>query len=149
MPALKDKYGRYAVVTGASDGIGRELARRLAEAGLHLVVAARREEALAQLADEWRARYGIDVRVCATDLSQREGVAELIAATRSLDVGLLVAAAGYGTSGPYRGQRTTPLPRRTCSRSRKRSTSSSAPMVSTSWHRPRDRCAAASVRVLR
>jgi hypothetical protein len=98
---LRRRYGPWAVVTGASDGIGRELALRLAEAGVHVVLAARREERLASLARELTGSHGVQTRVVAVDLATRAGVDDLVARTGDLDVGLLVAAAGFGTSGPF------------------------------------------------
>lgn len=94
-------YGPWAVVTGASSGIGRELAVRLAEAGLNLVLTARREPLLRDLASELSSRFGIESRVVAADLSQPDEVNQVIAAAGNLDVGLLVAAAGFGTSGHF------------------------------------------------
>lgn len=98
---LLTHYGPWAVVTGASDGIGRELARQLAAAGLNLVVVARRPEPLEQLAEEARRLHGVSVQVLAADLSRPEGTAEVVALTAALPVGLLVAAAGFGTSGAF------------------------------------------------
>lgn len=93
------QYGEWAVVSGASDGIGRELARELAARGLSLVLVARGEGALRALAEELATAHGIDTEVVATDLSK--GVEEVIAAAEGKDVGLLVAAAGFGTSGRF------------------------------------------------
>jgi uncharacterized protein len=98
---LHARYGPWAVVTGASDGIGRALAIELARAGLHVVLAARRHEVLTTLADELSARYRVEARAVAVDLAQPDGVRALVDATRDLDVGLLVAAAGFGTSGDF------------------------------------------------
>ncbi len=97
---LKARYGPWAVVTGASDGIGRELAVCLAEAGLNLVLVARRVDVLSALADDLD-RHGIETLVVAADLVQPEGVTRVTAATQDLDIGLLVAAAGFGSSGPF------------------------------------------------
>jgi uncharacterized protein len=96
---FRERYGPWAVVTGASDGIGREIAARLAEAGLHLVLVARRQNILEQVAANLSKTNGIQTRVIAVDLAQHAGVEHLMTATTDLDVGLLIAAAGYGTSG--------------------------------------------------
>src|SRR5262245_24355422 len=95
------RYGPWAVVTGASSGIGREFALRLAESGLDLVLVARRKDVLDQLAADLAAQHGIEARVVDLDLAGEAGVETLRAETRELDVGLLVAAAGFGTSGPF------------------------------------------------
>ncbi|MEM6994033.1 MAG: SDR family NAD(P)-dependent oxidoreductase [Myxococcota bacterium] len=97
------RYGPWAVVTGASDGIGRACAYQIAERsqGQGLVLVARRERALVQLANELEAKFGTRCRVLASDLSRPEHVSALIDACRDLDVGLLIAAAGFGTSGAF------------------------------------------------
>jgi uncharacterized protein len=99
-PRLVQRYGPWAVVTGASDGIGQAFCRYLAAQGLHLVLVARREAALALLAAELRQVHGVQCRVLALDLSSLEASMQLADATADLEVGLLVAAAGFGTSGP-------------------------------------------------
>lgn len=96
-----ERYGPWAVVTGASSGIGREIAIRLADSRLNLVLAARSKATLEQLAADLMARHGIEARVVDLDLARETGVETLGAATRDLDVGLLVAAAGFGTSGSF------------------------------------------------
>jgi hypothetical protein len=91
-------YGPWAVVTGASDGIGRAFARALGKEGFKLVLVARRLAALESLATELAET---EVRVIDADLGTREGLARVEEQTRSLDVGLLVASAGFGTSGNF------------------------------------------------
>lgn len=101
LPQLRERYGPWAVVTGASDGIGRATAGELATSGVHLVLVARRRERLDALAGELVATHGIEVQVVAADLGTREGVTSVVQQTTRLDVGLLVAAAGFGTSGAF------------------------------------------------
>lgn len=95
------RYGPWALVTGASDGIGQAIARDLARRGLHLVLVARRADRLEALARELAVRHGVDCRVVPADLTQAEGCAGVVAATQGLDLGLVVAAAGFGTSGDF------------------------------------------------
>lgn len=90
-------YGPWAVVTGASDGIGREFARSLAKEGFKLVMVARRRQALESLAKE----LATEVRIVDADLATVEGLARVDAETQALDVGLLIASAGFGTSGGF------------------------------------------------
>ncbi len=104
------KYGPWASVTGASDGIGRSFAIELAKSGIHVVLIARRRAELERLADSLRTTYGVQCRVVPADLSSNEGIAEAMSATKDLDVGLMVCAAGFGTAGPFlRGDLTNEL----------------------------------------
>lgn len=95
------RYGVWAVVTGASEGIGREFAICLGKAGVNLVLVARREAVLREPADELGRKHGIVTRTIAADLAHRDGMQAVIEGTRELDVGVLVAAAGFGTSGSF------------------------------------------------
>lgn len=98
---LKINYGPWAIVAGASSGIGRELAERLAESGLKLIINARTAATLDALARDLQIRYGIEVVPVAADLSEPAGVDQLIEAAKALPIGLLVASAGFGTSGEF------------------------------------------------
>lgn len=95
------RYGPWSVVTGASDGIGRELALRLADAGLNVVLVARRRQRLEHLAAEIGQRFGVEARILSADLGEPTGVERLLQDTRDLEVGLLAACAGFGTSGAF------------------------------------------------
>jgi uncharacterized protein len=99
--SLLGRYGPWAVVTGASDGIGRAAATALAGQGFGVVLVARRAAALEDLARSLGARHGVATRVLAADLSFPNEAARIERGTRDIDVGLLFAAAGFGTSGSF------------------------------------------------
>ena len=98
---FSQRYGSWAVVTGASDGVGRAFAHQLAARGLNLVLVARRDAILRSLANDLTQTHGIECRVMAIDLADPDASHRLANATLDLDVGLLVAAAGFGSSGPF------------------------------------------------
>lgn len=95
------KYGPWAVITGASDGIGRALVERVAAEGLNVVLVARRDAALRQLAEAVHRGSNVQTRFVAVDLSTPDGPAALIDAVADLDVGLAVLAAGFGGAGLF------------------------------------------------
>ncbi len=97
---IRERYGPWAVVTGASSGIGRGIARDLAGCGLKLMISARRRLELEGLAAELRELGAPEVRVVPADLSAEAGIEAIEAHSVDLDVGLFVASAGFGTSGP-------------------------------------------------
>lgn len=97
----RENYGPWALVTGASDGIGLEIARSLARRGLNLVLVARRGNVLSNLAAELTALHGVQTRTIAADLARNTEVQRVNSETADLDVGLLVEAAGFGTAGAF------------------------------------------------
>ena len=96
-----ERYGPWALVTGASAGIGEAFARRLAERGMNLVLVARREDKLRELANELHNRHGITARVVAADLSRVDFLPLISRATDDVQVGLLVNNAGVATIGNF------------------------------------------------
>ncbi|MEL6676182.1 MAG: SDR family NAD(P)-dependent oxidoreductase [Bacteroidota bacterium] len=98
---LKEKYGEWALVTGATSGIGRELASRLAEAGLKVIITGRRTKLLEELASDLFAQYQAEVVPVPGDLSDAASVQQLIQEIDSLPIGLAVLNAGFGTSGKF------------------------------------------------
>jgi short-subunit dehydrogenase len=96
-----DKYGPWAVVTGASQGIGSEFAQALAEKGMNLVLVARSEGKLAAVAEQIRRDTGVQVQLVAADLSTPEGLEKVKQGTSELEVGLLVNNAGSWQFGSF------------------------------------------------
>lgn len=86
-----------ALVTGASSGIGRDIARALAKRDCDLILTARREERLKELASE----LPVQVRIVPGDLSSREGCLALYEAVKGEDIDILVNNAGRGIFGPF------------------------------------------------
>ncbi len=96
-----EQYGPWAVVTGASDGIGRSVAQRAGSEGFNVLLAARSEAKLIALADELRRVNGVQARAVPVDLSHPDGVATLLHSTEEVDIGLAVLAAGFATGGDF------------------------------------------------
>jgi uncharacterized protein len=95
------RYGPYALVAGASRGIGAALAEQLAGRGLSLVLIARTDGELEALAAGLRQRHAIDVVTLGIDLSASDATARIMAATEGTDIGLLVYNAAIGFSGAF------------------------------------------------
>ena len=88
-----------ALVTGASSGIGLEIARILASQNYDLVICARREKELQDLAEEITRHYKVDCKVIVADLTTEEGVDLLIKDSEEVDI--LVNNAGFGILGDH------------------------------------------------
>jgi hypothetical protein len=95
------KYGPWALVTGASEGIGAAFATELAARELNLVLVARREDRLAALARSLSTAHGVTVEVIAADLGAASGVDAVLAGITGKEIGLYVGSAGFGTSGAF------------------------------------------------
>ena len=102
--AFKDRYGPWAFIAGASDGLGEAFAISLAEKGLNLVLVARRLEPLDGLSHKLKEKYNIDVRTIQLDLSTPEMLSDIDKKTNDIHVGLLVYVASMSTIGPYLDQ---------------------------------------------
>lgn len=98
---INEWKGKWALVTGASAGIGVALAEELAAGGTHLVLTARRLDQLEQVADAFEKKHGIQTHIVAADLAKREAPQEIYAFTKEkgLRIDLLVNNAGFGQYG--------------------------------------------------
>lgn len=98
---LKNKYGDWAIVTGASSGIGLELTTQLADAGFNLILNARNLEKLKSVEQDLKSKHSIQIKIIYADVSEASGIERIIEASQNLNVGLLINNAGYGTSGLF------------------------------------------------
>jgi short-subunit dehydrogenase len=89
-----EKYGPWAVVAGASDGVGSAFAEGLAERGVNVVLLSRRQSVLDGVAVGIRERTGVQTRTLAVDLAQAGATETIVDATKDLEVGFLVYCAG-------------------------------------------------------
>lgn len=98
---LRARFGPWAVVTGASAGLGRAYALALAAGDVSVILVARRASLLRVLAEECRRAYGVDTRVVDADLATAAGIDAVVDAAAGLDVGLLVNNAGAAAFGSF------------------------------------------------
>jgi short-subunit dehydrogenase len=95
------RYGPWALITGASTEIGAEFADQLAERGINLVLIARRRARVKELACRLESMYGVQVVRISADLAQPDFMSALEPATQSLDIGLLISNAEFATAGSF------------------------------------------------
>src|SRR5215510_4237716 len=92
--SFAERYGPWAVVAGASEGVGECFARAVAQRGVNVVLLARRGQVLADLAASISAETGVEARPVAIDLAADDAMTRVVEATAGLDVGLLMYCAG-------------------------------------------------------
>jgi short-subunit dehydrogenase len=98
------KYGPWAVIAGASEGLGAEFGRQLAARGLNVLLIARRAAVLEELAAAIKSQHGVEVRTAAIDLAAADLGAQLHAATDGLEIGLGVYNAAFSAIGEFLSQ---------------------------------------------
>ena len=99
--SLKDRYGDWALVAGASEGLGKAWARGIAGAGLNVAVIAERREPLEQVAAGIRSDFAVDARVEVLDLAAPELASRLAALDDELRFGVSVYNASYSPIGAF------------------------------------------------
>lgn len=95
------RYGPWALVAGASQGLGASYAHCLAKLGLNVILVARRKDLLDTLSQTLGKTYGIDTRVIVGDLANEDFLRQLDVMTSDLDVGLLIYNAAAPVIGPF------------------------------------------------
>ncbi len=98
---FRAKYGPWALVAGASEGIGEEFSRQIAARGLNVILIARRLAGLESLAKKLRTTYGVEVKTLSLDLGRPDMIESVLETIRGLDVGLLIYNACYSHLGLF------------------------------------------------
>ena len=101
MKKFNEKYGPWALITGASSGIGAEFAEQLAAKGVNLILVARRKAILELKSAQLQKRYGIEVMPIELDLTEVDSVKKLDDMTNNLEIGLVIPNAGMITYGSF------------------------------------------------
>src|SRR6267154_1095597 len=97
----KKRFGPWALITGASSGIGKEFARQVAASGINVILVARRERLLLDLGNSLSREFGVEQRVVGLDLAEDGFMGKLVLVTDDLDIGLVVSNAGTGNPGEF------------------------------------------------
>lgn len=96
-----NQFGPWAIVTGASSGIGKEFARQIAASGINVVLVARRLYLLEQIGNQLQTQYGIQYRAIGLDMTDADFIQRIERLTHDLDVGLVISNAGAPVPGAF------------------------------------------------
>lgn len=99
--SFKEKYGPWAIIAGASEGIGAAFSEQLARRGINLVIAARRESPLRALGERIKSEYGVKVRYLVFDLSRADLPGALGRVAKDIEIGLAVYNAAKSYIGSF------------------------------------------------
>jgi short-subunit dehydrogenase len=97
--SFREKYGPWALISGASEGVGRALARRIAAEGIHCILIARRQGPLDELALEIGREFGVECVAASIDLAAPDACAQITAMAGDREIGLYVSNAGSDPEG--------------------------------------------------
>lgn len=98
---FREKYGKWAIVLGATEGIGKASAFELAKRGMDVILVGRRKEALEVLSKEIHDESGVEIIVMPQDLSEYDAAEKIIEKTKDLDMGLIEYVACLHAMGQY------------------------------------------------
>lgn len=101
MYSLNSKYGEWSLITGASSGIGKAFAYKLAELGLNVYLIARRKEILEFICSDISSRYNVLAKYLNVDLADDNFLEPMIEATSDKEIGILINNAGIGSDGEF------------------------------------------------
>ncbi len=101
MKTFKEKYGPWALVTGATSGIGEAITHELAAKGINVILVARKLDELELKAAALKTKYQIETQIVSADLSTEGGIDNVKTSTKELTVGLLALAAGLEVNGAF------------------------------------------------
>ena len=96
---LREKYGEWGIILGATEGVGKAFAEKIASEVMSVVLVGRREEKLHELGKEISAKYGVDHKVIRADFSQSGCTDQIFAETKDLDMGFMSYVACFHTFG--------------------------------------------------
>ncbi len=102
--AFAHRYGPWALIAGASEGIGRAFAEQIAALGIHIVLVARRSDVLESAAADIRAAHNVEVRAVSANLGAPDALESILPYISDIDIGLLVYNACYSYIGDYMDQ---------------------------------------------
>lgn len=98
---FNEKYGKWALVTGATSGIGEAITHELAKKGLNILLVARNAEQLTLKSSLLNEKYGIETAIVSADISSAEGLVKIKTETEKFQIGLLALAAGIEVNGAF------------------------------------------------
>ena len=101
MSSFKEKYGPWAIVAGASEGLGAAFVRAIAARGINVIPIARREEELHKLSKEIEDQYEVEVKPIVLDLAEFDILDSIKRETKDLEIGLLVYNVGLSLIGTF------------------------------------------------
>lgn len=86
---LREKYGEWGIILGATEGVGKAFCEKIAAGGMNVVMVGRREQMLNELGEDIKKRYGVNYKVVCADFSLPDAAEKVFAATEGLDMGFM------------------------------------------------------------